>query len=152
MITPKILVRIQTLLWIKRLRQVLRRLWFFQVEVSSSERRHGGERDCCPRLLTLILSHRSVAALAAGRGQRLGTTASCSVQQATPRRWSLGSGQREPGLKRETISGNSAFLPHVLVHVLQGVKAKVPFLQYVLTMAEITPTTSLVVEIPETRV
>ena len=48
------------------------------------------------------------------------------------------------GLKRETIAGNNPFVLHVMVHVLQGVKAKVPFPQF------LTPTTSLVVEIPET--
>ena len=37
-----------------------------------------------------------------------------------------GGGQREAGLRRETIAGNNAFLLHVVVHLHQGVKAKVP--------------------------
>ena len=32
----------------------------------------------------------------------------------------------------ETISGNNPFLLHVVVHVLQGVKAKVPLPQFLL--------------------
>ena len=64
-----------------------------------------------------------------------------------------GGGQRAAGLQWETIAANNPFLLHVVVHVLQGVKAKVPFPPNSFsTMAEITPTTSLVVEIPETRV
>ena len=58
-----------------------------------------------------------------------------------------------PGLKRETFAANNPFLLHVVVHVLEGVKVKVPFPPNSFsTMAEITPTTILVVEIPETRV
>ena len=44
------------------------------------------------------------------------------------------------------------FLLNVMVHVLQGVKAKVPFPNSFWTRPEITPTMSLVVETPETRV
>ena len=40
-----------------------------------------------------------------------------------PRQWAA-------GLRRETIAGNNPFLLHVMVHVLQGVKAKVPFPQF----------------------
>ena len=37
-----------------------------------------------------------------------------------------------PGLKWETIAGNNPFLVHVAAHVFQGVKAKVPFPQFIL--------------------
>ena len=57
---------------------------------------------------------------------------------------------RAAGLRQERTTGNNPFLLHVAVHVLQGDKGKVPFPQFLLTMAELTPTTSLVVEIPET--
>ena len=53
-------------------------------------------------------------------GQRLGTSASCSAEAVVPR-------QREAGLKWETFAANNPFLLHVVVHVLEGVKAKVPF-------------------------
>ena len=43
-----------------------------------------------------------------------------------------GSRQREAGLKRETIAANNPFLLHVVVHVLHGVKTKVPFPQFLL--------------------
>ena len=56
-------------------------------------------------------------------GQRLGTSASCSA--VVPR-------QREAGLKRETFAANNPFLLHVVVHVLEGVKDKVPFPQFIL--------------------
>ena len=52
------------------------------------------------------------------------------------RRWSptasvpRGGGAPAAGLRRETIAGNNPFLLHVAVHVLQGVKAKVPFPQF----------------------
>ena len=82
--------------------------------------------------------------------QRLGTTS--AQAPPAPRWWSLGSGQQEAGLKRETIAGNNPFLLHVVVHVLQGVMPKFLSPNSFSTMAEITPTTSLVVEIPETRV
>ena len=39
----------------------------------------------------------------------------------------VGSGQRAEGIWRETITGNNPFLFLVAVHVLQGVKAEVPF-------------------------
>ena len=54
-----------------------------------------------------------------------GTTASCSAEAVVPR-------QREAGLKWGTFAANNPFLLHVVVHVLQGVKAKVPFPQYLL--------------------
>ena len=38
--------------------------------------------------------------------------------------------QRAAGFRRETIPGNNPFLLHVAVHVLQGVRAKVPFPQF----------------------
>ena len=40
--------------------------------------------------------------------------------------------QREAGLKQETNEGNNPFRLHLVVHVLQGVKAKVPFPQLLL--------------------
>ena len=40
--------------------------------------------------------------------------------------------QRAAGLRRETIAGNNPFLLHVVVHVLQGDKAKVPFPKFLL--------------------
>ncbi|CAL8395120.1 unnamed protein product [Boreogadus saida] len=48
-----------------------------------------------------------------------GTTASASfsAEAVVPR-------QREAGLKRETFKANNPFLLYVVVHVLQGVKAK----------------------------
>ena len=58
-------------------------------------------------------------------GQRLGTSASCSAEAVVPR-------QREAGLKRETFAANNPFLLHVVVHVLEGVKAKVPLPQFIL--------------------
>ena len=58
-------------------------------------------------------------------GQRLGTSASCSAEAVVPR-------QREAGLKQETFAANNPFLLHVVVHVLEGVKAKVPFPQFIL--------------------
>ena len=72
---------------LKQLRRVLRRLWFFHFHISlkQSEPRHGGERECCPRLLTTIVSRRS-----------------------QPR-------QRAAGLRRETVAGNNPFLLHVLL-------------------------------------
>ena len=36
------------------------------------------------------------------------------------------------GLRQEAIAGNNSFLLHVAVHVLQGVKAKVPLPQFLL--------------------
>ena len=74
-------------------------------------------------------------------GQRLGTSASCSAEAGVPQQW-------EAGLKRETFAANNPFLLHVLVHVLQGVKPKFLSPNSFSTMAEITPTTGLVVEIP----
>ncbi|CAL8321932.1 unnamed protein product [Boreogadus saida] len=58
-------------------------------------------------------------------GQRLGTSASCSAEAVVPR-------QREAGLKRETLAANNPFLLHVVVHVLEGVKAKVNLPQFIL--------------------
>ena len=40
--------------------------------------------------------------------------------------------QQEAGLKRETFAGNNPFLLDVVVHVLQGVKAKIIFPQFIL--------------------
>ena len=59
---------------------------------------------------------------------------------------------RSPAAQWEKIPGNNPFLLHVTVQSgLQGVKAKVPFPPNSFwTMAEITPTTSLIVETPET--
>jgi hypothetical protein len=53
---------------------------------------------------------------------------------AAPRRWSLGSGPLATGsgLKRETFAANKPFHLHVVVHVLEGVKAKVPFPKFIL--------------------
>ena len=49
------------------------------------------------------------------------------------------------------IAGNNPFLLHDVVQSgFQGVKAKFPFPQSFSTMAEITPTESLVGEVPET--
>ena len=42
--------------------------------------------------------------------------------------------QREAGLKRETFASNNPFLLHVVVHVLEGVKAKVPSPQFILNL------------------
>ena len=67
-------------------------------------------RDCLPRL-----SPAGASLLSADR----------STEAVVP--W-----QREAGLKRETFAGNNPFLLHVVVHVLQGVKAKVPFTQFLL--------------------
>ena len=63
-------------------------------------------------------------------GQRLGTSASCSAGWG----WSLGSGPLAAGsgLRRETFAANNPFRLHVVVHVLEGVKAKVPFPQFIL--------------------
>ena len=69
-------------------------------------------------------------------GQRLGTSASCSAEVVFPRQW-------EAVLKRETF---------VAKGVLRESKPKLLYPNSFSTMAEITPTTSLVVEIPETRV
>ena len=60
-------------------------------------------------------------------GQRLGTSASCSAEAVVPR-------QQEAGLKRETFGANNPFLLHVVVHVLEGVKAKVPSPQFILNL------------------
>ncbi|CAL8314471.1 unnamed protein product [Boreogadus saida] len=53
-------------------------------------------------------------------GQRLGTSAS--------------GGGPSAGLKRETFAANNPFLLHVVVHVLEGVKAKVPSPQLILNL------------------
>ena len=53
-------------------------------------------------------------------GQRLGTSAS--------------GGGPSAGLKRETFAANNPFLLHVVVHVLEGVKAKVPSPQFILNL------------------
>ena len=58
-------------------------------------------------------------------GQRLGTSASCSAEAVVPR-------PREEGLERESFAAINPFLLHVVVHVLEGVKAKVPFPQFIL--------------------
>ena len=59
----------------------------------------------------------------------------------------------EADLKRETIAGNNPFLLHVVVHAyFRESKPKFLSPNSYSTMAEITPTTSLVVETPETRV
>ncbi|CAL8388311.1 unnamed protein product [Boreogadus saida] len=50
-------------------------------------------------------------------GQRLCTSAS--------------GGGPSAGLKRETFAANNPFLLHVVVHVLEGVKAKVPSPQFI---------------------
>ena len=60
-------------------------------------------------------------------GQRLGTSASCRAEALVPR-------QREVGLKRETLAANNPFLLRVVVHVLEGVKAKVPSPQFILNL------------------
>ena len=52
-------------------------------------------------------------------GQRLGTSA----------------GGPSAGLKLETFAANNPFLLHVVVHVLDGVKAKVPSPQLILNLA-----------------
>ena len=98
--------------------------------------------DCCPRLLTAIVSRQSLAARyrgttasAAGSGQRRDTTASAasSGQQAALRHHRpealvpRGGGTSAAGLQWETIAGINPFLLHVAVYVLKGVKAKVPF-------------------------
>ena len=78
-------------------------------------------RDCCPRL--------SPAGASLPRDHLLGSAqappppAAASTEAVVP--W-----QREAGLKRETFAGNNPFLLHVVVLVLQGVKAKVPFPQF----------------------
>ncbi|CAL8338343.1 unnamed protein product [Boreogadus saida] len=69
-------------------------------------------------------------------GQRLGTSAS--------------GGSPSAGLKRETFAANNPFLLHVVVHVLEGVKAKVPFPQFLLNHGSDNPHNSLVVEIQDT--
>ena len=53
-------------------------------------------------------------------GQRLCTSAS--------------GGGPSAGLKRETFAANNPFLLHVVVHVLEGVKAKVPSPQFILNL------------------
>ncbi|CAL8388404.1 unnamed protein product [Boreogadus saida] len=53
-------------------------------------------------------------------GQRIGTSAS--------------GGGPSAGLKRETFAANDPFLLHVVVHVLEGVKAKVPSPQFILKL------------------
>ena len=53
-------------------------------------------------------------------GQRLGTSAS--------------GGGPSAGLKRETFASNNPFLLHVVVHVFEGVKAKVPSPQFILNL------------------
>ncbi|CAL8321476.1 unnamed protein product [Boreogadus saida] len=70
------------------------------------------------------------------RGKRLGSTASCSGQHRGGGPSAAGSGEREAGLEWETIAGNNPFLLHVGVHVLQGVKAKAPFPQFLSTTSE----------------
>ncbi|CAL8388482.1 unnamed protein product [Gadus morhua 'NCC'] len=61
----------------------------------------------------------------AGSGQRSGTSATWHwcLAAVVPR----GGGASSAGLWRETIAGNNPFFLHVAVHVLQGVKAEVPF-------------------------
>ena len=53
-------------------------------------------------------------------GQCSGTSASGGVPSA--------------GLKLETFAANNPFLLHVVVHVLEGVKAKVPSPQFILNL------------------
>ena len=76
-------------------------------------------RDCFPLepLFLLARDHHL------GSRQSLGTTFSCSGQRGGGGPSAAGSGEREAGLKRETIAGNNPFLLHVVVHVFQGVKA-----------------------------
>ena len=56
----------------------------------------------------------------------------------------------EPQRTTAPIAGNNPFLLHVAVHVLQGVKAKVAFPQFLLNHGLDNPTASFLVEIPET--
>ena len=68
-------------------------------------------RECWPRLSPAGSPSTTASAAGGGGASVLGS-----------RQWAAGSGHR-----RETIAGNNPFLLHVAVHVLQGVKAKVPF-------------------------
>ena len=77
-------------------------------------------------------------------GYRLGTSASCSAEAVVPQ-------QREAGLKREIFAVNN-FSSMSWLMFLRESKPKFLSPNSFSTMAEITPTTSLVVEIPETRV
>ena len=75
---------------------------------------------------------------------RRSPTAVLAAEAVVPR-------QRAVGLRRETIAGHKPFLFHVVVHVLQvDSKPKFIFPNSFTAMAEITPTSNLVVEIPET--
>ena len=76
----------------------------------------GGGWGCGPEQLVATVPCASVGASAAAVVPRGG----CALRQ------------RAAGHRRETIAGNNPFLLHVVVHVLQGVKAKVPFPQFIL--------------------
>ena len=57
----------------------------------------------------------------------------CWASRRTVSRRSTATGATPPGHRRETIAGNNPFLLYVAVHSgLQGVKAKVPFPQFLL--------------------
>ena len=67
--------------------------------------------------------------------------------------WSRGGGPSAARLRRETTAVNNPFLLHVVLHAyFRESKPKFLSPNSFSTMAEITPTKSFVVEIPETRV